>query len=66
MLRRSEDEVRARLPIGSPARCADLFARYQAAGVGRALLWPVGDELEQIERFAAEVIPAVQAARDGP
>src|SRR6478736_6311443 len=37
MLRRSGDEVRARLPIGSPARCADLFARYQAAGVGRVL-----------------------------
>ena len=50
--------------VTSPARCADLFARYQAAGVGRVLVWPVGDELEQVERFAAEVIPAVQAARD--
>ncbi len=57
LLRRSEEEVRTRLPIGSPARCADLFARYQAAGVGRVLVWPVGDELEQIERLAAEVIP---------
>jgi probable F420-dependent oxidoreductase len=66
MLRRSEDEVRTRLPIGSPARCADLFAGYQAAGVGRVLVWPVGDELEQIERLAADVIPALPTAHARP
>lgn len=59
MLRRSEEEVARRLPVGSPARCVDLFGRYQAAGVGRVLVWPVGDELEQIERVAADVIPQV-------
>ena len=62
MLRRSEDEVRTRLPIGSPDRCVDLLARYRAVGVGRVLVWPVGDELEQIERLAADVIPQVASA----
>ena len=59
MLRRSEEEVATRLPIGSPGRCVDLLGRYQAAGLGRVLLWPVGDELRQIERVASEVIPQV-------
>ncbi len=60
MLRRSEEEVAHRLPVGSVARCVDLFGRYQAAGLQRVLLWPVGDELEQIERFASDVIPQVR------
>ena len=64
ILRRSEDEVRTRLPIGSPARSADLFARYQAAGVERVLVWPVGDALEQIERLATDVIPALRTPGD--
>ena len=62
MLRRSEDEVRTRLPVGSPDRCVDLFGRYQAAGMGRVLVWPVGDELEQLERLAADVMPQVAIA----
>ncbi len=59
MLRRTEEEVASRLPVGSVARCVDLFGRYQAAGMQRVLLWPVGDELEQIERVASDVIPQV-------
>ena len=57
MLRRSEEEVAHRLPVGSVARCVDLLGRYQAAGLQRVLLWPVDDELDQIERFASDVIP---------
>lgn len=60
MLRRSEEEVAHRLPVGSVARCVDLLGRYQAAGLQRVLLWPVDDELEQIERFASDVIPQVR------
>ncbi len=66
MLRRSEEEVVLRLPIGSPARCVDLLGRYQSAGVDRLLLWPVGDELEQVERVAADVIPQVSSIRRDP
>ena len=57
MLRRPIEEVEGRLPIGSPAACLDLLGRYQRAGLQRVLLWPVGDEVHQLERVAAEIIP---------
>jgi probable F420-dependent oxidoreductase len=57
MLRRPVEEVAGRLPIGSPAACRDLLGRYQEAGVQRVLLWPVKNEVEQLERVAAEVLP---------
>ena len=57
MLHRSVDEVVDRLPVGPVARCVDLLGRYQEAGLQRVLLWPVGDEVEQLERVAREVIP---------
>lgn len=63
MLRRPEVDVARRLPIGSPARCVDLLARYQDVGLQRVLLWPVGNEQEQLERVASDVIPHL-AARD--
>jgi probable F420-dependent oxidoreductase len=62
MLRRPLEEVEGRLPIGSPAACVDLLGRYQEAGLHRVLLWPVKDEVQQIERFAAEVLPQLGTA----
>ena len=62
MLRRPVDEVSDRLPVGSVARCVDLFGRYQAAGLQRILVWPVRDEVEQLERVAADVIPQIRPA----
>ncbi len=57
MLRRPMEEVAGHLPIGSPAACADLFGRYQRAGVQRMLVWPLKDEVAQLERLAFEVLP---------
>jgi len=57
MTRRSIDEVTERLPIGTPARCVDLFGRYRDAGMPRILVWPLGDEVAQLERFAKDVAP---------
>lgn len=57
MLRRPVEELAGRLPIGSPAACADLLGRYQEAGVQRVLLWPLKHEVDQLERIAEEVIP---------
>ncbi len=57
MLRRPIEEIEGRLPIGSPAACVDLLGRYQAAGMQRIVFWPMGDEVRQLERLAAEVIP---------
>jgi probable F420-dependent oxidoreductase len=60
MLRRPVDEVEGRLPIGSPAACVDLLGRYQAAGLQRILLWPVKDEVQQLERIALDVRPQLR------
>lgn len=57
MLRRPMEEVAGRLPIGSPTACVDLLGRYQVAGLQRVLLWPVKDEVQQLERIAVEVLP---------
>jgi probable F420-dependent oxidoreductase len=56
MLRRPIDELVGRLPIGSPAACLDLFGRYRDAGLQRVLVWPMRDEVEQLERVAGEII----------
>jgi len=57
MLRRSPDDLRQVLLVGPSGRCAELLARYAAAGVERVLLWPVGDPLEQLDRFHDTVLP---------
>ena len=57
MLRRPVDELVGRLPIGSPAVCLDLLGRYRAAGLGRMLVWPLKDDIAQLERLATEVVP---------
>ncbi len=62
MLRRPIEEVAGRLPIGSPAAFLDLLGRYQRAGVDRVLLWPLKDEVHQLERVAAEIIPQLGRA----
>ena len=64
LLRRPVEEVSARLPIGSPAACVDLLGRYQAAGLGRVLVWPLKDEVDQLERIARGVMPQLDGASD--
>lgn len=52
-------ELRARLPIGSAQNCAEKLAAYQQVGVQRIYLWPLADELEQIEIFMRQVVPLI-------
>jgi alkanesulfonate monooxygenase SsuD/methylene tetrahydromethanopterin reductase-like flavin-dependent oxidoreductase (luciferase family) len=54
---RPVEELRERLPFGSAAAVADKLDAFRDAGVQRVFLWPVADELEQLKRFAGEVIP---------
>ena len=61
MLRRSPEELRERLLVGSAGACAEKVARYEAAGAERILLWPVGDELHQLERFHDTVLARLDA-----
>jgi alkanesulfonate monooxygenase SsuD/methylene tetrahydromethanopterin reductase-like flavin-dependent oxidoreductase (luciferase family) len=53
ILRRDPDELRAQVCVGPAGHCAELLARYAAAGCGRVYLWPLGDEARQLERVAA-------------
>jgi alkanesulfonate monooxygenase SsuD/methylene tetrahydromethanopterin reductase-like flavin-dependent oxidoreductase (luciferase family) len=55
-LRRAPDQLGERLLVGPAGECADKLARYRAAGADRILVWPVGDELLQLERFHDSVL----------
>jgi alkanesulfonate monooxygenase SsuD/methylene tetrahydromethanopterin reductase-like flavin-dependent oxidoreductase (luciferase family) len=45
------------LPIGSAEQCAERIAAYQHAGAERIFVWPLADELVQLERFRQDVVP---------
>ena len=45
------------LPIGSPEACAERLGAYAAAGAQRIFLWPLVDELQQLQRFQEAVVP---------
>ena len=52
MLNRPVEALRElSLPIGSAADCAERIAAFRDAGAERILVWPLADELEQLERF---------------
>jgi alkanesulfonate monooxygenase SsuD/methylene tetrahydromethanopterin reductase-like flavin-dependent oxidoreductase (luciferase family) len=57
VLNRPVEHLRQRLLIGSPAECTEKLTRLQEAGVQKVFLWPVGDEVEQLERFQEQVRP---------
>jgi alkanesulfonate monooxygenase SsuD/methylene tetrahydromethanopterin reductase-like flavin-dependent oxidoreductase (luciferase family) len=54
---RPEEVLRERLPFGPAPRMVELLAAYREAGVQRALLWPLVDEVSQLARFCDEVRP---------
>ncbi len=59
---RPEDMLRERLPIGPPELFAEKLTAFAKAGVQRVFIWPVADEVHQLERFWNEVRPAVAGA----
>jgi len=56
-LNRPEEELRRRLLVGPAQECAEKLAAYRSAGVQRIFLWPVEDELRQMEIFQERVAP---------
>ena len=50
------------LPIGSAEQCAQRISAFQDAGAERIFVWPLADELHQLERFREDVLPLVTAA----
>jgi alkanesulfonate monooxygenase SsuD/methylene tetrahydromethanopterin reductase-like flavin-dependent oxidoreductase (luciferase family) len=56
LLRRTPENFRyLGLPIGTPEQCAERIDAYIQAGAQRILLWPIGDEIRQLEAFRNEV-----------
>jgi alkanesulfonate monooxygenase SsuD/methylene tetrahydromethanopterin reductase-like flavin-dependent oxidoreductase (luciferase family) len=62
MLRRPIEALRdLALPMGSAEQCAERISAYQEAGAERIFVWPLADELHQLERFREDVVPLVSA-----
>jgi probable F420-dependent oxidoreductase len=61
MLGRPATELRERLLVGTPEECAQKLAAYRSTGAQRVLLWPIQDELRQIEIFRERVVPLAHA-----
>ena len=59
MLNRALDELREKLPIGPAEECAEKLAAYARAGAQRVFIWPLANELEQLDRFQSRVAPLV-------
>lgn len=57
MLGRAPDQLFERVLIGDAETCASRLDRYAAAGVDTAFIWPLGDPVAQLSRFASEVVP---------
>jgi alkanesulfonate monooxygenase SsuD/methylene tetrahydromethanopterin reductase-like flavin-dependent oxidoreductase (luciferase family) len=49
------------LPIGAAEQCAQRISAYEEAGAERIFVWPLADELHQLERFRADVVPLVSS-----
>ena len=62
-LRRDPEQLRERLLVGPAGACADKLERYAEAGAERVLLWPVWDEVRQLERFHVSVMSRLGVGR---
>jgi alkanesulfonate monooxygenase SsuD/methylene tetrahydromethanopterin reductase-like flavin-dependent oxidoreductase (luciferase family) len=58
-IHRPEEQLRERLPVGPAEHVAEKLLAFAEAGVQRVYLWPVTDEITQIQRVAEEVVPLV-------
>jgi probable F420-dependent oxidoreductase len=61
MLPRPEKDLLRRLLIGSAEQVAERLSAYQAAGLRQVFLWPVRDELQQLETFMTRVASQVES-----
>jgi probable F420-dependent oxidoreductase len=55
MLNRPEEDLREKLLVGSAEACREKLAAYRDAGLQGVFLWPVKDELRQLEIFMERV-----------
>jgi alkanesulfonate monooxygenase SsuD/methylene tetrahydromethanopterin reductase-like flavin-dependent oxidoreductase (luciferase family) len=60
-IHRPEQILRERLPVGPAESFAEKLSAFARAGVQRVFLWPVADEVHQLELFWDTVRPAIAA-----
>jgi alkanesulfonate monooxygenase SsuD/methylene tetrahydromethanopterin reductase-like flavin-dependent oxidoreductase (luciferase family) len=56
---RPAEQLRERLAFGPAGQVLDKLMAFREAGVRRLFVWPVGDDIDQLHRFAADVLPAL-------
>jgi alkanesulfonate monooxygenase SsuD/methylene tetrahydromethanopterin reductase-like flavin-dependent oxidoreductase (luciferase family) len=61
LLRRDPEELRGQVCVGSAEHCAELLSRFAEAGCERVYIWPLGDEVRQVELFAERVAPEIMS-----
>jgi alkanesulfonate monooxygenase SsuD/methylene tetrahydromethanopterin reductase-like flavin-dependent oxidoreductase (luciferase family) len=62
LLNRPVDALRdLALPIGSAELCAERISAYARAGAQRVFVWPLADDVRQLEAFREVVVPLVVA-----
>jgi alkanesulfonate monooxygenase SsuD/methylene tetrahydromethanopterin reductase-like flavin-dependent oxidoreductase (luciferase family) len=67
MLTRPVEALQAlSLPIGPAELCAERLSHFAGAGAQRVFLWPLGDDLAQLELFHERVAPSVVFERPEP
>ena len=59
VVRHPQEQLRERLLVGSAEEAARKVRAFAEAGVQRLLIWPVRDEIRQIETFMSKVLPLV-------
>ena len=55
--RQAPADLRDRSLVGTPDDCAHKVRMLEAAGAQQVFVWPIGDEVKQLQRFADEVFP---------
>ena len=58
-INRPLDELRARLCVGPASEAREKLAALEAAGAQRVYMWPVVNEMEQIDLIAEQVMAAM-------
>jgi alkanesulfonate monooxygenase SsuD/methylene tetrahydromethanopterin reductase-like flavin-dependent oxidoreductase (luciferase family) len=60
-IHRPEEVLRERLPVGPAEAFAEKLSGFAEAGVQRVFIWPVANEIDQLERFSEGVLPLLSS-----
>ena len=61
VIKRPVEQLRDRLAFGSAQAVLDKIGAFRDAGVQRMFVWPVDDDIAQLQRFGAEVMAPLRS-----